>query len=234
MTNIVILAAGMGTRLGNPAPKPLTQLQDGRTIMGQQVENIYNTFGYGYPIITVVGYKAETIQEAFPYNLYVHNHNYDITNTSKSLLKALQHTQPGGVLWFNGDVVFDPAILTRLKPYIDADQSFISVNTASVAEEEIKYTIDENGHIEKLSKTVTDGLGEAVGINYVSSKDKQTLLTHLKQTDPQDYFEKGIENAIRDHRLQFVPINISDLYAVEVDFSDDLHKANLHLPQLIK
>ena len=32
----VILAAGMGSRLGKPWPKPLTPLRDGRTIMQQR------------------------------------------------------------------------------------------------------------------------------------------------------------------------------------------------------
>src|SRR4051812_20598769 len=34
---IVILAAGMGTRLGRPLPKPLTVLDNGQTIIGRQV-----------------------------------------------------------------------------------------------------------------------------------------------------------------------------------------------------
>ena len=36
--NVVILAAGMGTRLGMPHPKPLTPLADGRSIKGFLVE----------------------------------------------------------------------------------------------------------------------------------------------------------------------------------------------------
>ena len=41
----VILAAGMGSRLGRSLPKPLTELGDGRTIMGQQHDNIRAAFG---------------------------------------------------------------------------------------------------------------------------------------------------------------------------------------------
>ena len=43
--NVVILAAGMGTRLGKPYPKPLTTLADGRSIMAQQFDNIFAAFG---------------------------------------------------------------------------------------------------------------------------------------------------------------------------------------------
>ena len=37
---VVIFAAGMGTRLGKPWPKPLTPLADGRSILQQQIENV--------------------------------------------------------------------------------------------------------------------------------------------------------------------------------------------------
>ena len=61
----VILAAGMGTRLGKPWPKPLTPLSDGRTIMQQQIENLTRAFD-DVRIMTVVGFKLELILEAFP------------------------------------------------------------------------------------------------------------------------------------------------------------------------
>ena len=57
----VILAAGMGTRLGRPWPKPLTPLTDGRTIMRQQVDNLSKAFGDELRIMTVIGFKVELI-----------------------------------------------------------------------------------------------------------------------------------------------------------------------------
>ena len=35
---IIILAAGIGSRLGNPFPKPLTLLKDGDSIMSKQLK----------------------------------------------------------------------------------------------------------------------------------------------------------------------------------------------------
>ena len=72
-THIVILAAGMGSRLGRSLPKPLTELADGRTIMGQQHDNIAAAFGQDASITTVVGYKLEHIIDAFPDVNYVYN-----------------------------------------------------------------------------------------------------------------------------------------------------------------
>jgi len=226
-TQIVILAAGMGSRLGRSLPKPLTTLSDGRSIMQQQMDNIHQAFGRDVTITTVVGYKLEHIIDAFPSANYVYNERYDQTNTSKSLLRALQATKDGGVLWMNGDVVFDPEALVRAGDLVARDQSFVSVNTAKVSDEEVKYTTDERGHIKELSKTVKNGLGEAVGINFVSRDDKATLIRQLQRVGDQDYFERGIELAIEQNGLKFQPVDISDLYAVEIDFAEDLERANL-------
>lgn len=224
----VILAAGMGTRLGRPWPKPLTPLSDGRTIMQQQIDNLRTAFG-DPRITTVVGFKLELILEAFPDVSYVYNEVYDQTNTNRSLLKALRLSGDGGVLWMNGDVVFDPAVLTRVQPLIDDEQSFICVNTAVVGEEEVKYTVDAAGFVDRLSKQVAHALGEAVGINYVSASDKPRLISRLAQCEDSDYFERGLELMIEHDATRVLPYDIKDLFAVEVDFEEDLSRANAHL-----
>lgn len=223
---VVILAAGMGTRLARPLPKPLTELRDGRSIMKQQLDNLKSAFGESYRVMIVVGFKLEAIIERFPEATFVYNEFFDQTNTSKSLLKALQASGDGGVLWLNGDVVFDPQVLVRVTEFIESNQSFVVVNQSKVSDEEVKYTLDDSGFISELSKQVVGGLGEAVGINFVGSQDKAALIQRLIQVDDQDYFERGIELAIENDGLRFKAVDISDLYAVEIDFAEDLDRAN--------
>ena len=223
---VVILAAGMGTRLGKPWPKPLTPLSDGRSIMQQQMENVQIVFGDKARVTVVVGFKLEMIMEAHPTASFVYNEVYDQTNTSKSLLRALRASQESGVLWLNGDVVFDHKVLERVADRIAADKSFVCVNTSATADEEVKYTVDAQGYIKELSKSVKGALGEAVGINFISSHEKADVIIQLDACGEQDYFERGLELAIEKHGLQMEPIDISDLFAVEVDFQDDLDRAN--------
>lgn len=223
---VAILAAGMGTRLGRPFPKPLTKLATGQTIMEQQVENIRSVFGDDVRITIVVGFKLDIVMEHMPDAVFVYNENYDQTNTSKSLLKALKASHEGSVIWMNGDVVFDPVILQRLTPYIVSGRSAVAVNTAQVAEEEVKYTVDDSGFVKELSKVVSGGLGEAVGINLIGSRDKAALIRQLEVCEDQDYFERGLELAIQHDGIQVTPVDISDLFAVEVDFEGDLERAN--------
>lgn len=225
---IVILAAGMGSRLGRSLPKSLTELADGRTIMRQQFDNIETAFGADAAVTIVVGYKAEEIVERFADSAgFVYNEQYDQTNTSKSLLRALRASRKGGVLWMNGDVVFHPDTLVRARELVLSDQSFVTVNTSKVSDEEVKYTVGAEGYIVELSKTVGKGaLGEAVGINYISSRDKAAFIRNLERCAAQDYFERGLELSIEKDRILVEPMDISDLYAVEVDFAEDLERAN--------
>jgi choline kinase len=223
---VVILAAGMGTRLGKPWPKPLTALSDGRSIMQQQMENVTKVFGDKARITVVVGFKLEMIIEAHPTASFVYNEVYDQTNTSKSLLKALSASHEPGVLWLNGDVVFDYQVLERVASRIEAEKSFVCVNTSATAEEEVKYTVDAHGYIKELSKTVKNALGEAVGINFISSSEKADVIAQLAACGDQDYFERGLELAIEKNGIKLEPVDISDLFAVEVDFQADLDRAN--------
>ncbi len=224
---VVILAAGLGSRLAKPFPKPLTPLHGtGTSIMQQQVEHLGAVFPGMTPCV-VVGFKKDLIMESFPDSLYVYNEDYADTNTSKSLLKALTIVGPGGVLWLNGDVVFDERVIDDLLPHIATDRSFVCVNTASVGEEEVKYTLDNGGRIQQLSKTVLHGArGEAVGINFISAEDRPMLIRRLEECDDQDYFERGIELAIEKDGLCIDALDISHRPVIEIDFAEDLIRAN--------
>jgi CDP-glycerol glycerophosphotransferase len=167
---------------------------------------------------------------AAPDLTFAYNPDFASTNTSKSLLRALRTSREGGVLWLNGDVVFDPAVLDLVLPCLAGQQSFVCVDTNTVADEEVKYTLSADGFVQELSKTVVGGLGEAVGINYVSSADKATLVEHLEACADDDYFERGMETAIEQAGLRFRPVDISRFSAVEVDFEADLNRANALLP----
>ncbi|MCK0147573.1 phosphocholine cytidylyltransferase family protein [Arenibacter sp. F26102] len=221
---IVILAAGIGSRLGNPFPKPLTPLKNGKCIMEMQVNNLDETFNI-HDINVVVGFKKDLIMERFPELTYIYNPFFDQTNTSKSLLKALKKNRDKSVLWLNGDVVFDVRLLSVLKPYIDKNQSFVAVNTSKVADEEVKYTLNDN-YIDKLSKTVKNGLGEAVGINFIAAKDINSFIDRLEECDDNDYFERGLEISIEKDGLKISAVDISAFDCMEVDFKEDLENAN--------
>ena len=221
--NVVILAAGLGTRLGRPLPKPLARLADGRSILRHQLDHVRGTYGPEAHVSVVVGYKLELVMEAAAGDAaFVYNEIYDQTNTAKSLLKALRLAPPGGVLWLNGDVVFTPGLLAALP----LTGTFVAVNTARVGAEEVAYRVDGDGRITELSKNLVGGAGEAVGINFVAARDRATLVAHLERCADTDYFERAIETAITDDDLRVATVDVSAFGCVEVDCEEDLARAN--------
>lgn len=233
--HFVILAAGMGTRLGKDHPKTLTTLDNGETILGRQVSNIYKTYGDKAQISVVVGYKMEEIIDRFPELNYIFNEAYEETNTSKSLLKAFRKIEPDvDIIWMNGDVVFDSDLLHAFRSRIEeAPLPTIVVNSNKVGEEEVKYSLDAEGNVTALSKQIAieDALGESVGINFVPSSEREVLLDCLNLVESTDYFEKAIELSIYAHATVYKIFDITELgfNATEVDFEEDLEQANLTL-----
>jgi choline kinase len=223
---VVVLAAGLGTRLGQVGPKPLTRLANGRTMIAQQFDRIAAELPDVSTALVVVGYGKELVMEHLADQAaFVFNPRFRETNTAKSLLAALNLAPPGGVLWLNGDVVFSEGLLDHLRHHVGRG-SFVAVNSAVVGEEEVKYTLDAAGNIDQLSKQVVDGLGEAVGINYVAGVDRDALVGALVEALDQDYFEKGLEQAIFLKTMTVRAVDVSAFGIVEVDFPEDLTRAN--------
>jgi choline kinase len=227
----VILAAGVGSRLGQPFPKSLTPVGiDGETILGRQIRTLGDAF-HPHDISVVVGFKKDLIMEGFPEVSYIYNRNYAETNTSKSLLQALRFYKNQDVLWLNGDVVFDEAVTASLVDAVANGRSFVGITREQVGDEEVKYRLSRSGLIAEISKTVSAPEGEAIGINYINQADKPFLIDQLSICSPDDYFERGLEKAIEANEVKIEPLDLTGLDCIEVDFIEDLDKARSMLAQ---
>jgi len=221
---IVILAAGMGSRLHDrEVPKPLTLLANGKSLLGQQLETIKEFISLDH-VILVVGYQKRMIMDLFPDQLFVFNPDYAKENTAKSLLRALQKVNED-VIWINGDVVFHRDVFKKI---LDNPNSAMVVNVGDVDEEEVKYRSDPAGRIVAVSKTLPDAEGEALGINRIKVEHLEFFREHLKACHDGDYFEKGLEKCIQEG-MELYKIQVEKELCVEVDFAEDLKVANLML-----
>jgi len=214
----VILAAGVGSRLGGRLPKSLIQIGEGTTILSNQVA-ILRRLGVR-EIIVVVGFKKEVVMEYYPELVYAYNPRFHITNTAYSLMLALERLTPDDVLWTNGDVVFEEAIGQKM---VEAEGNAVAVVRKPCGDEEVKYTVKSDGGIGEISKTVTNPVGEAIGINRISHTDFDAFLSLLKSCSTDDYFEKAIEAGIAGG-MEFMPVDVTDYKCIEVDFEDDLRE----------
>jgi len=218
---VVILAAGIGSRLRENLPKAMVHVDEDRTILDQQLENIERIVELE-DILVVVGYKKELIMKKHPDLICVHNRDYRKTNTSKSLLLALKKIDgEDDILWLNGDIVFEAEILRYIKE--NSRENLICVNNSRVSEEEVKYTLDKEGYIKEISKNVENPLGEAVGINFIKKENLKEFTSCLEDCENMDYFEKGIEFAI-EKGIKFLPVDVKDNFCTEVDFQEDLQE----------
>lgn len=213
----VILAAGVGSRLGSPYPKSLSVLPSGERILERQIR-IFRELGIR-EIHVVVGFKKTLLMEEFPEVLFRYNPVYYITNTSKSLLCGLRDLDDD-VLWANGDVVYDPEVVQAL---LRGGGNAVAVNRTRCGAEEVKYRTDADNRIVAISKQVADPEGEALGINFVSRAGLPALVRTLTACADDDYFEKGLEMVIEE--TPYHSVDISTYRCIEVDFEADLAEA---------
>ncbi|EFI32833.1 4-diphosphocytidyl-2C-methyl-D-erythritol synthase [Desulfonatronospira thiodismutans ASO3-1] len=213
----VILAAGLGSRLGKSLPKCLNHIGS-ETILSRQMR-FFHKHGIKQ-VIVVVGYKKDLVMEENPEALFKYNPFFSSTNTAKSLLLALENLDED-VIWVNGDVVFDIEVLQEV---VCAEYSVAAVDTKKCGPEEIKYTADFQGNLLEISKHVQKPWGEAVGINKVLQKDLAEFRQALKICHNNDYFEKGMEIAINTGVI-FKTLDISSHRCIEIDFPQDLIQA---------
>ncbi len=225
----VILAAGVGQRLGRRKPKALIRLEDGRTILEHQLDGLLRTVRLE-DVTVVVGFQKERIMEAFPHLTYVENPDYRTTSTARSLQIAMEGVRGHTVLFAEGDVVCDPRVFTRVA---EGEGERMATHRIPVGMEEMKYLTRPDGTIERLSKELSGGAGEALAINRFGPKMNQRLLEHLERCHAMDFFERAVEMCIADG-FRIFPVDVSDLYGFDVDFPEDLEAANRALRQAAK
>ncbi len=218
---VVILAAGIGLRIGHDRPKALLEFADGRTILQHQIDGL-TRYLERRQIWVVVGFQKDRIASNFPALNYIENPDYRTTNTACSLLLALERLRGSTVLFLEGDIVCDHRVFQRVLGF---DGPAMAVHRIPTGDEEMKYTTGPDGTIARLSKGLTNGEGEALAVNKFDAVLNETFIHHLRRCRKMDFFERAIEGCIGDGTAIF-PVDVSDLYGIEIDFPEDLEAAN--------
>ncbi len=214
----VILAAGVGARLGLSVPKGLLVLPSGETILARQVRIM--KAARIQDIVVVVGFKKETVKEALSGVRFAFNPRFADTNTAKSLLCGLKGIDDD-VLWANGDVVFDEELVPMI---VSRKHSSILVNAAECGEEEVKYIADDDGNVKQISKQLPGAQGEALGMNLIKRESLGKFVEALSRSDDHDYFERAVQDVI-DQGVVFKRLPVSGHKCIEVDFEEDWERA---------
>lgn len=224
----VILLAGAGRRL-HPLTldRPKSLLPIGESTVLEHMLTKLVAAGVG-PFVVVCGFMEETIRgyigDAFPGLdvTYLTNASYGTTNTAWSLLAARPEVGDEAFLKLDGDVIFEPAILTRLLAQAEGP-SYVCTDRTAVGEEVIKVVCDERGRVSEIGNgvAVADAIGESIGIERIGRGAAPALFRALAamvalEEHRQSYYEVAYDALVRQG-VPFASVDVTGLRWVEMD-----------------
>ena len=233
----MVLAAGAGRRLRpytDTLPKALVPVDGETTIMDISLRNL--AAAGLTDVVVVVGYRAEAVEERK--EALEKRHGVKLTlsyndkaeewNNAYSLWTAREFFSEG-VLLVNGDTVHPVSVEETLLAARGPELLLAVDNVKTLADEEMKVTLDDGGHLSTITKLMdpATAAGEYIGATLIEGSLAPRLADALKATwerDPQLYYEDGYQELVRrGEKISVAPIGKVDW--VEVDNHDDLAKA---------
>ena len=229
----VILVAGIGSRLRpitDTRPKALAPVGD-ETILGRAVRLLLD---YGISrLILATGYREDAVRASLEglasEVVYCPNPRFDSTQNSVSL--ALCRDAVGGRSFFklDGDVVFDPELLTRIAA--PSAELSAGVDSGRKLDAEAMKVVVEGTKIRRFGKDVplAASHGESIGIERVSASASNKLFDALDERIAAGvtnlYYEDVYSQMIERGHLTAESADVSGLRWTEVDTFEDLETA---------
>ena len=189
--NIIVLAAGQGTRLRpytEDLPKCLVKVV-GKSFLYRQIE-IYKSLGFDHPII-VAGYKPELIIKNFP--KVVVNKNYLTTNMLYSLFETYRTILSGkDTIVCYGDIIFNPKLIQLLinddsDVSIISDKKFLhywSLRFKNPLDDLETFSSNSNNMLEDIGakpESIAEITGQYIGMFKISSNFAKEFVKHGKE-----------------------------------------------------
>ena len=232
----VILAAGVGRRLHaliQNLPKCLLPI-GGETLLSRCLNNL-GQVGISHVTI-VVGYKEKLIREAvaaWPGSLpvdFLVNEQYE--RGSIGSLWVTRHALDDDTVIMDADVLFHPMILERLVTSSHPNALLMDETVAQQTEE--CMVVVRHGRVIALSKQMPetyDEAGEGVGFLRVSRQDVPSVFKSVEQCINQGFMDMEYEDALCGFFVS-TPVGvekIGDLPWIEIDFPEDVERAQNHV-----
>ncbi len=236
----VILAAGMGRRLGNfTKDRPKTMLEvGGKPLIFYILESI-SAAGID-EVIIITGHGEEKIREQvkdgseFGVRVrYIRNPRYDSTNNIYSLSLAEEEVASEGFLIMNSDVLFHPEILKRL---LEAEAEGITLMVdveKELGDEEMKVAA-RKGRITDISKEIPpeQADGEYIGLARIDPSFTSAFFYALNEVllelGEGVFYEEAFRRLI-DKGVEVSYATTGGLPWIEIDTPSDLKTAEAEI-----
>jgi len=230
----IILAAGVARRLYPLTyndPKCLLKVRD-RPIIDYQLQALQSR---GLEeVYIVVGYYKEKVISHVKHNFpgldfsFISNEHFFETNTAYSLYLCREIIPLTDLILMNGDVLFPIDLLNRV--ILSPHDNVLAVEEKLCGREEVKVIEGSGEKLVAIGKELIqeNALGEFIGVAKFSRDFNEKLSTSLEQLinagGKADYFEAAIHPLLSSNDVFYV--NISDLPCIEIDYIEDVDKAN--------
>lgn len=170
---IVILAAGKGTRMGSDIPKVLLPLH-GQPVISYLLKEIQDIPQDTQPII-VVGFKQELVKDTLG-DKYIYVTQIDQKGTAHAVLSAKEAVTAKNFIVLNGDTPFtSKESILQLIDLHTSNAAKVSMFTTVLPNFENQYE-----HFLSLGRILRDGDGRIVKIQeYKDCSDEQKLITEV-------------------------------------------------------
>lgn len=234
---VIILAAGQGRRLlpwTHHRPKCLLPFA-GRSLLAWQLRALATT-GVDEAVV-VTGFGAEQVEAELarerPNNLRVstlYNPFFGVSDNIASCWAARDHLH-GELMILNGDMLFEPAIVTRLRAGARASVTVTTDVKASYDADDMKVQI-RGGAVARIGKTLppeaTDA--ESIGLVYLRGLGGPLFASAVDSIMRQPrgvarWFVAAVDELAG--RGMVAPLSISGLDWTEIDYPGDLGRAEL-------
>lgn len=244
MSNIpsraVILAAGLGSRLRphtDHRPKPLVPVL-GKPILQNALEAL--TLAGVKEAAIVVGYRKEAIERACGLSFkgvevtYVESSVFERTGSAYSLWLARDVLLQGDSLILEGDVFFEPEVLTRLlaAPTTDAAAvaRFDATMTGSAVTVSAAGLVGEVRLNQTPSASIAGRLFKTMNIMRLGARTLRTALVPaleraVRSGNERAYVEQILAGLIGEGDLMLQAVDCGDLRWFEIDSDEDLRTA---------
>ncbi len=236
---VVMLAAGIGARLGNTAgkhpPKVLLRF-GGKSLLQFHIE-ILRRQGIG-ELVLGVGYHHQDIEReiavlgAQDYVRTVFNAEYEEGNIVTLWVLREELCCGGPVLLMDADVLYEEGLIERLVN--SRHQNCLLLDRAfEPGDEPVKACVRDGEIVEfrKWLSTEFDFCGESVGFFKLSAEVAKKLIVQTELYLRQDRRHEPYEETIRDvlltsSRGTFAFEDVTGLPWIEIDFAADIERAN--------
>ena len=237
----LILNSGMGTRMGEltaSAPKCMTALTDGETIVSRQLRQLRQA-GIRRVVMTV-GAFADVLRSHLAASapdmeiIFAGNPDYAQTNYIYSIYCAREFLRDDDILLLHGDLVFEDAVLGIVT---GQQQSVMTVSrTAPLPQKDFKAVL-EDGRIRAVGVEFFENAAAAQPMYRFRSEDWKIWLEEIIRfcesgdlSQRRCYAEAALNHVL--YRMTLRAQDVGKLLCAEVDTPSDLESVRAQLSSL--